>query len=110
MSIGNSDVVDGLGISRVDGKAVLTIADHLEWRDSKSHFDLLEKKIGAYLSFVSSGQLYEMLPEARGKEIRIELIHEHAPNEMVVNFFVAVEKQLKSMGLEFTAKALPEDY
>jgi hypothetical protein len=33
MSIDKSDAVDGLGVSRVDGKIVLIIADHLAWRE-----------------------------------------------------------------------------
>lgn len=41
MSIERSDVVDGLGISRVDGKVVLTISDHLRWDEPKKHFELL---------------------------------------------------------------------
>ena len=45
MTIENINSVDGMGISKADGKAVLTIADHLDWSDEPHHFDLLEKKI-----------------------------------------------------------------
>lgn len=110
MSIDKSHAVDGLGVSRVDGKIVLTIADHLAWRDTRQHFDLLEKKINAYLSFVASGQLYAALPDARDREIRIELIHEHALDEKANELLTVVKEQLKSIGLEFTATTLPGGY
>ena len=110
MSIEKSHAVDGLGVSRLDGKIILIISDHLAWRDTQQHFDLLEKKVNAYLSFVASGQLYEVLPDARDKGIRIELIHEHAPDEKAIEFLTAIKEQLNSIGLEFMATTLPEGY
>lgn len=110
MSIERSDVVDGLGISRVDGKVVLTISDHLQWDELKEHFELLEEKIGAYLAFVKSGQLYEKLPAAHGRAVRIELVFEHAPNEAAATFLAAAKDQLRAVGVEFSAAALPEGY
>jgi hypothetical protein len=110
MSVSNSAVIDGLGISEGDGKAVLTISDHLSWQDSKTHFDLLERKIGAYLAFIQSGQIVDSLPTAEGKGVRIELIHEHAPNDAARRFISAAQQQLKTLGVEFVAKGLPDGY
>jgi hypothetical protein len=110
MSISNPDVIDGLGISTTDGKAVLMISDHLAWHDSKAHFDLLEKKINAYLAFIQSGQFLESLPAAEGKHVRIELIHEHAPNDAGIKVISAAQQQLSKLGVEFLAMGLPEQY
>ncbi|MBN6207459.1 hypothetical protein JYK21_13375 [Ralstonia pickettii] len=110
MGIERSDVVDGLGISQIDGKVVLTISDHLQWDEPTKHFELLEEKVGAYLAFVKSGQLYETLPAAHGRDIRIELVCEHAPNALAATFLIAAKKQLNAVGVEFFAAALPEGY
>lgn len=110
MSVERSDVVDGLGISQLDGKVVLTISDHLQWDDPKKHFELLEDKIEAYLAFVKSGQLYETLSAAQGREIRIELVFEHALNGAAATFLAAAKNQLEAVGVEFSPAALPEGY
>lgn len=107
MGIDRSDVIDGLGISKADGKVVLSIADHQPWNDAGSHFSLIERKVRAYLAFIDSGQLIEELPVARGKAFRIELIHRHAPSPAAEKFLSAVQTQLRSIGIEFIAMSLP---
>ncbi|WP_051711574.1 DUF6572 domain-containing protein [Andreprevotia chitinilytica] len=109
MTVEDSSLVDGLGISKRDGKGVLTIADHLDWQDESMHFALLEKKIGRYLSFIKSGQFLEVLPNSQGRAIRIELIYQHQPSEEASRFLGAAKKQLDAMGVEFAYSALPEN-
>jgi hypothetical protein len=82
----------------------------LAWHDLKAHFDLLEKKIDAYLAFIQSGQFLESLPAAEGKRVRIELIHEHAPNDAGNKFISVAQQQLSKLGVEFLAKGLLEEY
>jgi hypothetical protein len=110
MSIEDSGSIDNLGISKGDGKAVLVISDHLNWEDEKTHFNLLEKKIGKYLGFIKSGQLLEVLPDSKDKDVRIELIYQFQPSEMASRFLSAAKQQLQSMGVELTYKELPEGY
>ena len=110
MSIDSSDVVDGLGISKADGKAVLIISDHLPWDDQEAHFSLIERKIGAYLALIASGQVVETLPAAKGKAVRIELVYEHVPTTAAGRFLTATRTQLQSNGVEFIAMSLPNVY
>jgi hypothetical protein len=110
MTIDNSSSVDGLGISRVDGKAVLTIADHLDWASEPEHLHMIERKLGNYLGFIRSGQIHEALAESRGRRVRIELIHQFPPDDDATRFLEAASRQLSDMDVEFTYHALPAGY
>ena len=110
MSIEDSDVVDSIGMSKVDQNAVLLISDHLDWSDERNHFEMLEKKISKYLDFIKSGQLLESLPHTAGRSIRIELIQQYQPTENALRFLDAAKRQLASMDLEFTFHPLPSGY
>jgi hypothetical protein len=110
MSIEDATCVDGLGIGELDGYVVLLISDHLTWDDELSHFGLLEKKLGSYLGFIKSGQLIEKLPEAKGRPIRIELVHEHLPTENAHRFVGAATRQLRDIGVQLTIRALPDGF
>jgi hypothetical protein len=110
MTIEKSGVVDGMGISKSDGKVVLTISDHLDWQDGKSHFDLLEKKINSYLGFVKNGQLHDVLPVSKWRLMRIEVVYQYEPSEVGSRFLAEVKQQLQSMGIELVCKRLSENY
>ncbi|WP_420998502.1 DUF6572 domain-containing protein [Cupriavidus sp. 30B13] len=110
MTVENANAVDGMGIAKDDGKVVLTISDHLTWDDEASHFSLLEQKIGAYLGFIGSGQMEEVLPDSKGRTIRIQVVCQHGPNEAGMRFLTAAQQQLLDMGVELRFGALPEGY
>lgn len=110
MSVDDATRVDGLGIAKRDGCVVLTISDHLTWDDEPNHFDLLEKKLGSYLRFINSGQLIEALPEAKGRAMRIELIHQYQPTDSARRFISAAVRQLSAMGIQLTSQELPDGY
>jgi hypothetical protein len=109
VTIENADAVDGAGIDRASGEVVLTISDHLMWEDNR-HLPLLEQKIGRYLDFVQSGQLLELIPQAKGRSIRIEVIHKHQPTDLASKFLLAAGRQLKAVGIELSNRELPEGY
>lgn len=110
MSIEDSGVIDSIGVSKVDQKAVLLISDHLDWADEKGHFEVFEQKISKYLDFIKSGQLLETLPHAKDRPIRIELVQQYKPTENGLRFLNAAKQQLAEMGLEFTFHPLPAGY
>jgi hypothetical protein len=110
MTIENPDSVDGMGISKSDGKVVLTISDHVEWSDEKKHFNLIEKKINAYLDFIRGGQMLEALPNSKGREIRIEIIYQHHPSDIGGRFLMAAKRQLWAEGVDLVYKALSDKY
>lgn len=75
MSLDNIMSVDALGISKVDGAAILTLFDGDDWNEEMQHLYALQEKINAYFNFIESGQLYKTYPAAIGRSIRIEVIH-----------------------------------
>ena len=110
MTIEDIGSVDALGISNCDGKAVLTIFDHLSWDDERSYVGLLEKKINTYLKFIKSGQLVEVSPKSRDRAIRIELIYQYPPSESACKILSTTTQQLQSVDIEFVYKPLPEKF
>lgn len=47
-----------------ENKLVLMIADHLDWENELQHLSLLQDKINAYVSFIESGKIYSVYPDA----------------------------------------------
>jgi hypothetical protein len=110
MSIEDAGSIDGLGISRVDGKVVLVISHHLDWADERHHLDLLERKIGGYLGLINSSQLLEAVPNSQNRAVRVELVHQFLPNETASLFLLAAKRRLRAVGVELVHKELPEGY
>lgn len=110
MTVENADIVDGAGISKGDGKVVLTISDHLTWENEASHFTLLEGKIDRYIDFIKSGQLISVFPISQGRSVRIEIICQYPPSELASNFLSTAKKRLKAMDIELSYYPLPEGY
>lgn len=101
MSVDDATKIDGLGLERETGFVVLTIADHLDWSRTKEHFDVLERKINAYLDFIASGQLREAMPEAEGRKARISVYLQFEPHLDARAALNAVTEKLAAIGIEF---------
>ena len=110
MSIEKSGVIDHVALSEKEQKAVLIISDHLDWEDEKDHIRLFEQKMSSYLDFIRSGQILEVLPEAKNLPVRIELVQQYKPTESALHLLNAAKQQLAEMGLEFTFHPLPTGY
>lgn len=108
MTIENIETIDGIGISKDGGEVVLQISDHLEWVNNEFHLNLIEKKIGLYLGFIKSGQLLEIIPEAGGRSIRIDIICKFEPSELASIFLNAAMRQLKVMDIKLSYGMLPD--
>lgn len=65
MSILEKNKVDGIGKSKTENKVALMIADHLDWENELQHLTLLQDKINSYISFIESGQIYDVYPDAK---------------------------------------------
>lgn len=65
MSILEKNKVDGIGKNEIENKIALMIADHLDWQNEFEHLTLLQNKINAYISFIESGQIYDVYPDAK---------------------------------------------
>jgi hypothetical protein len=74
MGLDKSNVIDAAGIEKETGFAVLTITDSWDWSDEHAHLLALQNKLNAYFAFIETGEIYESYPEAKGRNIRIDVI------------------------------------
>lgn len=72
MSITQKEKIDIIGIEN-GNTVVLTISDHLDWKDSIYHLRVLEDKINTYLEFIEGGQILEDYPDSLGKQLVIDI-------------------------------------
>lgn len=110
MSIENPDAVDALGIDPDTGDALLVITDDMDWADPVAHLNALQAKIGAYLGFISTGQLETSLPEAEDRKRRIAVIQQFEPPIQVVPILDQLGAQLEGFDVDFSYGPLPGGY
>jgi hypothetical protein len=104
MSVEQTDVVDIVGVDRGTGKIILTISDHLDWSDSTTHQELLQKKFNAYLAFVESGEIFEQYPNAKGRSVVFEVVFQIPPAEEGLAFLERAREVIESAGFELQHK------
>jgi hypothetical protein len=96
MSIEQENTIDFIGVDKKSGKVTLTIADHLDWNDSKYHLRKLQDKLNSYLRFCESGEIYESYPDAKGRDIVLSIRAKYPfsseGNEFVTKAKVAIER------------------
>lgn len=110
MTIEDFDKVDVMGTRRETGGVALCISDHLPWDARGEHFAILQRKLGTYLNFIKSGQVWERSSADRSVPIRIELIHKYPPTPLAERFLSAARDQLRSEeGIEFTWEGLEQE-
>lgn len=103
MTVEQTSVVDIAYIAKETGIVHLLIADHLQW--DGEHLLVLQEKINCYLSFVESGEIFDTLPESKGKDIQIDLIAKYKPTEEALHFLQHAEAILKQAGFGLTHRA-----
>lgn len=84
MSIEKTEVIDFIGIDKEQGEVLLTISDHLEWDDN--HLFILQEKLNSYISFVESGELFEVYPDSKNRNISIVIMCKYSPSPAGINF------------------------
>src|SRR5574341_960328 len=101
MSVEQTNVVDAIGIDNATGDVVLTIADHLEWTGSDNkHFALLQAKLNTYLGFVESGEILERYPDAKGKNVLIDVVCKYPLNQQALGFYGQVMRIVEDAGMK----------
>lgn len=100
MSIDQASVVDAIGVDNATGNAVLTIGDHLPW--NKEHLLLLQEKLNTYLAFVENGELISNYPDAKDRNVQINIVCKYTPNEEAVGFLNKVQSIVEGAGIKFT--------
>ena len=109
MSIERKDVIDIVSIDP-KGNAVLTITDHLPWDAENEHLLLLQDKINSYLGAIEDGQLYDIYPNAKSRNIVIRIVSLDCPDKDGLLFLERVKEILTSAGygFEFRQKSLSD--
>jgi hypothetical protein len=102
MSVTDLEVIDVISIDP-NGNAVLTISDHLIWDEKNEHLMVLQNKINSYLGFIESGNVYEEYPNAKDRNIVIQIVAKYEPNNNnnAMIFLERVEETLRSAGYGF---------
>lgn len=80
MGVDDKNVIDIVSMNP-EGKAVLTISDHLEWGTENDHLLILQDKINSYVDVLESGQIYEIYPELKSMDFVIQLVMKYLPDE-----------------------------
>lgn len=97
MSVLDYDQFD-LVSTHTDGFVVLTIGDHLQWDEEGEHPYALQTKINNYIDGIESGQLFSQYPDAKDKNILIQIIAQFRPNKEGYEFLRSVRETLNSAG------------
>jgi len=104
MRVEQRNVVDAVGVGKQDGRAILTISDHLPWLPDDKHLLVLQDKINDYLAFLESGEIYDSYPLANGREIEIQVVCKYAPVGNGVRFLELAAEKVRSAGFHFSRK------
>ncbi len=105
MSVDQTQVIDVVSKGK-DGTIVLSISDHLDWKNTKQHLMILQEKINTYLSFVDSGEIYEKYPEAKGHAIQIDVRFHYQPSMEGCAFLAKVKPIVEESGYSFRFELL----
>ncbi|WP_044421620.1 DUF6572 domain-containing protein [Pseudomonas syringae group genomosp. 3] len=100
MSIEQIGIVDAIGVDKETGKVVLTISDHLEW--NSEHLLLLQEKLNLYIGFVENGELLEVYPDSKGREVIVNVNCKYPPDVRGMEFLSRVGSVVKQAGIGFS--------
>ncbi len=100
MSVEQAKTIDTIGIDKMTGAVVLTIYDHVDWSDSRSHQLMLQAKLNSYLSFIESGELVDTYPNARARPVRICVVGKFEPDEDGQAFLARAKSVVQGAGFE----------
>ena len=100
-TVNDTNKIDLIGIDKECNHINLEILDSIDWDDEEKHLLLLEQKINTYLSFIESGQIYEVKPEGKGKKIVITVIFAYELTENAIKFLFTVAHILHDAGYKF---------
>jgi hypothetical protein len=103
MSIEESHVIDLISTAKDGSSVILTATDHLEWGDT-SHLLRIQEKLNSYLAFIESSEIFKSYPNAKGKEIKIDIVFKYHPDEEGVKFLALCQETIENAGFAFCYK------
>ncbi len=100
MSLDQEKIIDAIGVESASDCLVLSIIDSWGWDDHSAHLSALQSKLNAYLEFISSGQLIDSYPKAKGKKIRIEVVSRYPIPDIAETFFIRARQVIEDIGID----------
>ena len=87
MAVDNPNVIDFIGTDKETNEVILSISDHLDWANVPNHLEVLQSKINGYISFIESGEIYEIYKAAKNGDIIIEVIGKFDLPLVAIDFY-----------------------
>jgi hypothetical protein len=106
MAVDDPNSVDIMSIDP-QGAIILTIADHLDWNDSKAHQYTLQTKMNRYLEFIESGEILERHPDAGNRRIVIRVVTVAEPDADGRAFLERAQSVSRAGRLRVSAPHIP---
>ena len=107
MSVDQTNVIDLIS-TNANGEVVLTVSDHLDWRDSIRHQTILQEKLNTYLAFAESGQILQEYPDAEGRPVVFDVVLKFEPDNEGVHFLKRAAEAVKSAGFKWSCEQFSE--
>ena len=101
MTVSQLDVIDFVAQKPDTNEMYFIIADHLAW-DSEGHIDALKSKVNAYVDYIQSDALLEAYPDAKQKNLVIEVLYTAQPNSYALDAFAIFKKMGDAMNFRFS--------
>ncbi|WET39799.1 DUF6572 domain-containing protein [Citrobacter enshiensis] len=109
MSVEDVSKIDSIGIPSDNPNTVsLAISDHLTWDvPIEEHLYKIQEKINTYISFIESGEIYDVFPASQGTTRKIiEIYFKYDLPEQVVSFLDQISNVLQSINIELRYQTL----
>ena len=110
MSVEDGGVVDFIGIDKESGDVILTVSDHLDWKDTVQHQTILQEKLNKYLAFVESGEIFERYPDAKCRSVRFRVVFKNRPDFAGQQFLARARKVIEAAGFRLQHEVFAESY
>jgi len=96
--------VDFVAINKGKTEVILEVVQHQPWTE-ETHRKLFHKITG-YLEFINNGQMTQDYPEARGKQIIIEIAYVEALNQKAKDKIATLRDTLRKQRIELRLRKL----
>lgn len=110
MTVEQTKVIDIISLDKQTGQVILTVSDHLEWKDSTRHQEILQAKLNSYLAFVESGEILTKYPDAMQRTILFKVVLKFKPDPEGRAFLRRAEEVIEKAGFSFMCDVFAESY
>lgn len=100
MTVSQLDVIDFVAQKPDTNEIYFIIVDHLAW-DAEGHIDMLKSKVAMYVDYLHSDALLEAYPDAKEKNIVIELLYGEQPTSHALDAFALFTTMGHEMNFRF---------